>query len=174
MLQKDKKERKKSETEVEVDGTKELHVTLSPRTPAGDPPETEELIKALMVNIIYKYNKNSEYVSLAINYLICREIYVESIRHIGKHIYSLTFPSPIVILQFTIFFILNLFYNIFFSVLLTKILFIIYVNNDIITLVLFEIYILCGIFICFFSFLQYSYLIKPNFMKRMSFILYSK
>ncbi|XP_034948847.1 regulation of nuclear pre-mRNA domain-containing protein 1B-like isoform X2 [Chelonus insularis] len=44
----DKKERKKSETEVEVDGTKELHVTLSPRTPAGDPPETEELIKALM------------------------------------------------------------------------------------------------------------------------------
>ncbi|XP_046752508.1 regulation of nuclear pre-mRNA domain-containing protein 1B isoform X2 [Diprion similis] len=45
---KEKKERKKSETEIEVDGTKELHVTLSPRTPAGDPPETEELIKALM------------------------------------------------------------------------------------------------------------------------------
>ncbi|XP_031781850.1 regulation of nuclear pre-mRNA domain-containing protein 1A isoform X2 [Nasonia vitripennis] len=45
---KDKKERKKSETEIEVDGTKELHVTLSPRTPGGDPPETEELIKALM------------------------------------------------------------------------------------------------------------------------------
>ncbi|KAK0080227.1 hypothetical protein PV326_008279, partial [Microctonus aethiopoides] len=44
----ERKERKKSETEVEVDGTKELHVTLSPRTPAGDPPETEELIKALM------------------------------------------------------------------------------------------------------------------------------
>lgn len=44
----EKKERKKSETEVEVDGTKELHVTLSPKTPAGDPPETEELIKALM------------------------------------------------------------------------------------------------------------------------------
>ncbi|XP_015112361.1 regulation of nuclear pre-mRNA domain-containing protein 1B [Diachasma alloeum] len=44
----DRKERKKSETEIEVDGTKELHVTLSPRTPAGDPPETEELIKALM------------------------------------------------------------------------------------------------------------------------------
>lgn len=53
LLQKEKKERKKSETEVEVDGTKELHVTLSPRTPAGDPPETEELIKALMVNIYY-------------------------------------------------------------------------------------------------------------------------
>ena len=82
-----------------MDGTKELHVTLSPRTPAGDPPETEELIKALMVNIIYKYNKNWEYVSLAINYLICRKIFVESIRHIGKHIYSLTFPSPVVILQ---------------------------------------------------------------------------
>lgn len=47
----ERKERKKSETEVEVDGTKELHVTLSPRTPAGDPPETEELIKALMVCI---------------------------------------------------------------------------------------------------------------------------
>ncbi|XP_012524696.1 regulation of nuclear pre-mRNA domain-containing protein 1B [Monomorium pharaonis] len=47
-LKKEKKERKKSETEVEVDGTKELHVTLSPRTPGGDPPETEELIKALM------------------------------------------------------------------------------------------------------------------------------
>ncbi|XP_014207970.1 regulation of nuclear pre-mRNA domain-containing protein 1B [Copidosoma floridanum] len=45
---KEKKERKKSETEIEVDGTKELHVTLSPRTPGGDPPETEELIKALM------------------------------------------------------------------------------------------------------------------------------
>ncbi|KYN13591.1 Regulation of nuclear pre-mRNA domain-containing protein 1B [Trachymyrmex cornetzi] len=45
---KKEKDRKKSETEVEVDGTKELHVTLSPRTPGGDPPETEELIKALM------------------------------------------------------------------------------------------------------------------------------
>ena len=45
-------ERKKSETEVEVevDGMKELHVTLSPRTPAGDPPEPEELIKALLVS----------------------------------------------------------------------------------------------------------------------------
>ncbi|XP_033211487.1 regulation of nuclear pre-mRNA domain-containing protein 1B [Belonocnema kinseyi] len=47
-VKKEKKERKKSETEIEVDGTKELHVTLSPRTPGGDPPETEELIKALM------------------------------------------------------------------------------------------------------------------------------
>ena len=46
------RERKKSETEVEVevDGMKELHVTLSPRTPAGDPPEPEELIKALLVS----------------------------------------------------------------------------------------------------------------------------
>jgi hypothetical protein len=45
------RERKRSETEVEVerDGMKELHVTLSPRTPAGDPPEPEELIKALLV-----------------------------------------------------------------------------------------------------------------------------
>jgi regulator of Ty1 transposition protein 103 len=30
-----------------VDGTKELHVTLSPKTPVNDPPEPEELIKAL-------------------------------------------------------------------------------------------------------------------------------
>ncbi|KAK4876620.1 hypothetical protein RN001_009126 [Aquatica leii] len=41
--------RKKSETEVtvEVDGTVETHVHLSPKTPANDPPEPEELIKAL-------------------------------------------------------------------------------------------------------------------------------
>ncbi|KAI4469976.1 cyclin-dependent kinase inhibitor-related protein [Holotrichia oblita] len=40
---------KKTETEVtvEVDGTIETHVHLSPRTPAGDPPEPEELIKAI-------------------------------------------------------------------------------------------------------------------------------
>lgn len=45
------KERKKSETEteIEVDGMKEIHITLSPRTPAGDPPEPEEIIKALLV-----------------------------------------------------------------------------------------------------------------------------
>ena len=43
-----KKEHRNSETELEVDGTKEVHVTLSPRTPGGDPPETEELIKAMM------------------------------------------------------------------------------------------------------------------------------
>ncbi|XP_031346776.1 regulation of nuclear pre-mRNA domain-containing protein 1B isoform X2 [Photinus pyralis] len=43
------RERKKSETEVtvEVDGTVETHVHLSPRTPATDPPEPEELVKAL-------------------------------------------------------------------------------------------------------------------------------
>lgn len=41
------KKRRHSETEVEVEGTKEVHITLSPRTPAGDPPEPEELIKAL-------------------------------------------------------------------------------------------------------------------------------
>ncbi|VVC40969.1 Hypothetical protein CINCED_3A010464 [Cinara cedri] len=35
------------EVVVEVDGTKELHVTLSPKTPVNDPPEPEELIKAL-------------------------------------------------------------------------------------------------------------------------------
>lgn len=43
------RERKKSETEVtvEIDGTLETHVHLSPRTPASDPPEPEELVKAL-------------------------------------------------------------------------------------------------------------------------------
>lgn len=41
------KKRKHSETEIEVEGTKEVHITLSPQTPAGDPPEPEELIKAL-------------------------------------------------------------------------------------------------------------------------------
>lgn len=85
-LQKEKKEKKKSETEIEVDGTKELHVTLSPRTPAGDPPETEELIKALMVNFINytSNNHDAEFVSLAIKYFIHMEIYVESMRHISR------------------------------------------------------------------------------------------
>lgn len=43
------RERKKSENEVlvEVDGKLETHVQLSPHTPAGDPPEPEELIKAI-------------------------------------------------------------------------------------------------------------------------------
>ena len=46
------RERKKSETEteVEVDNLKEIHLTLSPRTPGGEPPEPEEIIKALMVS----------------------------------------------------------------------------------------------------------------------------
>ena len=80
-LQKEK-DRKKSETEVEVDGTKELHVTLSPRTPGGDPPETEELIKALMVNISYTSNNHDkEFVSLAIKYFVHVKIHVESMRH---------------------------------------------------------------------------------------------
>lgn len=30
-----------------MDGTVETHVRLSPHTPAGDPPEPEELIKAI-------------------------------------------------------------------------------------------------------------------------------
>lgn len=43
------KERKKSETEVivEVDGKLETHVHLSPNINASDPPEPEELIKAI-------------------------------------------------------------------------------------------------------------------------------
>lgn len=86
-LQKERKERKKSETEVEVDGTKELHVTLSPRTPAGDPPETEELIKALMVNINYINEHLAEFVSLTIKYFIHIKINVESTHGAcnGKH-----------------------------------------------------------------------------------------
>lgn len=43
------KERKKQQV-VEVDGMKEVHVTLSPQAPVGDPPEPEELIKALLVS----------------------------------------------------------------------------------------------------------------------------
>lgn len=76
--QKEKKERKKSETEVEVDGTKELHVTLSPRTPAGDPPETEELIKALMVNINDILSILPDFVSSTIKYFIHTKINIES------------------------------------------------------------------------------------------------
>lgn len=46
------KDRKKIENEevVEIDGTREVHITLSPRTPVVDPPEPEELIKALLVS----------------------------------------------------------------------------------------------------------------------------
>lgn len=40
-----KHERRHSETKVEVDGHIETHITLSPKTPPGDPPEPEELIK---------------------------------------------------------------------------------------------------------------------------------
>ncbi|KOB75571.1 Regulation of nuclear pre-mRNA domain-containing protein 1B [Operophtera brumata] len=43
-----KHERRYSETTVEVDGTIETHITLSPRTPPGDPPESDELVKALL------------------------------------------------------------------------------------------------------------------------------
>lgn len=39
-----KQERRRSETK-EVDGHLETHTTLSPKTPPGDPPEPEELIK---------------------------------------------------------------------------------------------------------------------------------
>lgn len=86
-MQKDKKERKKSETEIEVDGTKELHVTLSPRTPAGDPPETEELIKALMVNIDYTNKKLAEFVSSAIKYFHTK-VHVESMRCNGRRLHN--------------------------------------------------------------------------------------
>ncbi|XP_044734862.1 regulation of nuclear pre-mRNA domain-containing protein 1B [Chrysoperla carnea] len=44
------KERKRSdsaEVTVKIDGTLETHVKLSPHTPAGDPPEPEELVRAL-------------------------------------------------------------------------------------------------------------------------------
>ncbi|CAG4962728.1 unnamed protein product [Colias eurytheme] len=42
------REKRYSETKVEVDGKIETHITLSPKTPPGDPPEPEELIKALL------------------------------------------------------------------------------------------------------------------------------
>ncbi|PSN30137.1 Regulation of nuclear pre-mRNA domain-containing protein 1B [Blattella germanica] len=65
------RERKKSENEVEVevDGMKELHVTLSPRTPAGDPPEPEELIKALLVrkHLSLLYKATAEKLSVQVN-----------------------------------------------------------------------------------------------------------
>jgi regulator of Ty1 transposition protein 103 len=44
-IEKPKQERRRSETKVEVDGQIETHTTLSPKTPPGDPPEPEELIK---------------------------------------------------------------------------------------------------------------------------------
>lgn len=43
---------RKKPVQVEVDGRKEVRVTLSPQTPAGDPPEPEELIKALQVFLL--------------------------------------------------------------------------------------------------------------------------
>jgi hypothetical protein len=52
-----------------VDGTKELHVTLSPHTPGGDPPETEELIKALMVNENFILINNIDYIEMQIKYI---------------------------------------------------------------------------------------------------------
>lgn len=39
--------KKDKEVTVEVDGTLETHVHLSPHTPPGDPPEPEELVKAI-------------------------------------------------------------------------------------------------------------------------------
>lgn len=42
--------KKEKEVIVEVDGTKELHVTLSPKTSVNNPPDPEELIKALNVH----------------------------------------------------------------------------------------------------------------------------
>lgn len=46
--EKGKRDRKRSETKVEVDGTIETHTLLSPKTPPGDPPEPEELIKVIL------------------------------------------------------------------------------------------------------------------------------
>lgn len=44
-----KQERRRSETKVEIDGQIETHTTLSPKTPPGDPPEPEELIKVSLL-----------------------------------------------------------------------------------------------------------------------------
>lgn len=48
-VEREKQERRRSETKVEVDGQIETHTTLSPRTPPGDPPEPEELIKVIVI-----------------------------------------------------------------------------------------------------------------------------
>ena len=42
-----KQERRRSETK-EVDGHIETHTTLSPKTPPGDPPEPDELVKVII------------------------------------------------------------------------------------------------------------------------------
>jgi len=47
VVDKTKKERKKSESNESVSYDKEIHTTLSPKAPPSDPPEPEELIKAL-------------------------------------------------------------------------------------------------------------------------------
>ncbi|CAH0761328.1 unnamed protein product [Diatraea saccharalis] len=47
-VEKQKKERRRSETKSETEKPNETHTTLSPKTPPGDPPEPEELIKALL------------------------------------------------------------------------------------------------------------------------------
>lgn len=62
-VEKEKKERRRSETKVEVDGTIETHTTLSPKTPPGDPPEPEELIKVITKSYFFntlfsRYSKN--------------------------------------------------------------------------------------------------------------------
>ncbi|CAG9768134.1 unnamed protein product [Ceutorhynchus assimilis] len=44
---KEKRVKKKKQVTVEIDGTLETHVRLSPHTPPGDPPEPDELIKAI-------------------------------------------------------------------------------------------------------------------------------
>ncbi|CAH2981437.1 unnamed protein product [Chilo suppressalis] len=46
-IEKQKQEKRRSETKVE-EKHNETHTTLSPKTPPGDPPEPEELIKALL------------------------------------------------------------------------------------------------------------------------------
>lgn len=52
-----KPERRQSET-VEVDGTIETHTTLSPRTPPGDPPESDELIKVSQDLVLFFRHSN--------------------------------------------------------------------------------------------------------------------
>ncbi|KAL1502377.1 hypothetical protein ABEB36_007524 [Hypothenemus hampei] len=46
-IKKQKTEKEQKQVTVEVDGTLETHVHLSPHTPPGDPPEPEELVKAI-------------------------------------------------------------------------------------------------------------------------------
>ncbi|XP_030752757.1 regulation of nuclear pre-mRNA domain-containing protein 1B [Sitophilus oryzae] len=69
------------EVTVEVDGTLETHVHLSPHTPPGDPPEPEELIKAIQ--------------DLEVNIASSDEKVREKIAHLPKEVSDVAIISKI-------------------------------------------------------------------------------